>query len=783
VRSVEAVRVGWPSRAPGALLLALLLAVPARLGAEAPGLAGKPLAQALRALQADGLRIIYSDSLVRPEMLVAAEPAGVEPAQRLQALLAPHRLMARAGPLGSWLIVRGRGGRGLEPVAEAGALSPPPVFPAETRMVHISALVSREGRPVPGLTAEDFEVRDNSVPQTVKLVTSESAPNETPVHVVLVVDRSDSVDGESLLELKRAAIAFVGSLRGDDPLTLISFADRIDLWPPAERGRQRVISALETVQGGGTTALRDAVYVAIKMAVSSQGRSLVLILTDGEDVGSWLKPEDVLRVAHEADVMLYAIERRRDDTQSPFLRVLARATGGTVWRLERGSDLTSLLAQAVDEARSSYRLCYEPRGVAPGGTHEIEVHLTRAVGKVRARRAYVAPGLPAASPTAASEAPSAATSADALGAYATEAEPKEGSGEVETPAPEEGAAASPRRTLLCRSARDEPSASASGRVLDLYLAGRVDEATASVTSCVTARLVPAIRSLATARSVPALVALHTDIALRLQAQGRGEDSAEHLALARALVADWLGKLDAGERSARGSFWRSWLLAIGYYYQTYSKPEAALLLFELCQRYFPTDARAWLGAGSVYESTAFPDGFSFVSLRHASGGESRKAEGQYRTALQLDPGLAEAHLRLGRVLARRGQLEEAARELDLVTRGSDDPFLVACAWLFLGEIATERGELMRAASHYRFALEVEPELQVALVALSHTLHREGFQALAAETLQPVLLAQRGRRDNLWLDYHRGLGRKLDDALLGMRAELERARASLRPARGR
>ena len=136
------------------------------------------------------------------------------------------------------------------------------------------------------------------------------------------------------------------------------------------------------------------------MAVSSQGRSLVLILSDGEDVGSWLEPADVLRVAHEADVMLYAIERRRDDTQSAFLRELARATGGATWRLERDSDLTSLLAQAVDEARSSYRICYEPRGVAPGGTHEIDVRLTRVAGKVRARRSYVSPGVPAASPTA-----------------------------------------------------------------------------------------------------------------------------------------------------------------------------------------------------------------------------------------------------------------------------------------------------------------------------------------------------------------------------------------------
>jgi hypothetical protein len=71
--------------------------------------AGRSLIEALAALQAAGLNLIYSSDVVKPWMRVREEPAPGDPRAVLDELLAPHGLEARPGPGGTLLIVRGRG--------------------------------------------------------------------------------------------------------------------------------------------------------------------------------------------------------------------------------------------------------------------------------------------------------------------------------------------------------------------------------------------------------------------------------------------------------------------------------------------------------------------------------------------------------------------------------------------------------------------------------------------------------------------------------------------------
>lgn len=70
-----------------------------------PPCAGRPLADVLAELRASGLRLIFSDALVTPEMRVCTEPLAREPIQVLRQVLQPFTLEARRGPKGSWLVV------------------------------------------------------------------------------------------------------------------------------------------------------------------------------------------------------------------------------------------------------------------------------------------------------------------------------------------------------------------------------------------------------------------------------------------------------------------------------------------------------------------------------------------------------------------------------------------------------------------------------------------------------------------------------------------------------
>lgn len=74
--------------------------------ASAAQYAGRPLVSALHDLERHGLHLIYSSEVVRPDLIVLAEPSATEPRAILDALLQQHHLHAVSGPRGTLVIVR-----------------------------------------------------------------------------------------------------------------------------------------------------------------------------------------------------------------------------------------------------------------------------------------------------------------------------------------------------------------------------------------------------------------------------------------------------------------------------------------------------------------------------------------------------------------------------------------------------------------------------------------------------------------------------------------------------
>ena len=108
-------------------------------------------------------------------------------------------------------------------------------------------------------------------------------------------------------------------------------------------------------------------------------------------------------------------------------------------------------------------------------------------------------------------------------------------------------------------------------------------------------------------------------------------------------------------------------------------------------------------------------------------DEREATRQYRQALAIDPDLTEARVQFGRALQRAGDPEQAVEELGRAAdQGGGGP-TGALAQLFLGEILDERGDAEEAARRYRSALEQDPTLQQAGLALATILWRTGDRA--------------------------------------------------------
>ncbi len=122
-----------------------------------------------------------------------------------------------------------------------------PTFTTSVEAVYLDVFVTRDGRPVPGLAARDFEVRDNGVKQKVTLARLE----EIPIVAVLVFDASSSIAGARLGDLRAAGRALLAGLRPQDEATLVTFSHELRVVVPQAGDRSEPRSAPSTDSSPG----------------------------------------------------------------------------------------------------------------------------------------------------------------------------------------------------------------------------------------------------------------------------------------------------------------------------------------------------------------------------------------------------------------------------------------------------------------------------------------------------------------------------------------------------
>jgi VWFA-related protein len=276
-------------------------------------------------------------------------------------------------------------------------------FRTSVAAVRVDALVTSGNRPVPQLTAANFELRDNGVVQKITDIHHETLP----LNIVCVLDLSGSVAGAPLVQLKQGLTAVIETLAPGDRAALLTFANRLQLHTPLTADRARLRSAVDEVKVGGSTSVFDAVFAGLALREADEGRTLLLLFTDGRDTSSWLSARKLIEAARRTDVVIYPVTLRSIRTalvletsravqakQPPpdaavrVLEDLADETGGRIVYATGESALRTTFLAVMEEFRQRYVLSYEPSGVSGTGWHQIEVRLRGRSGEVRARRGY-----------------------------------------------------------------------------------------------------------------------------------------------------------------------------------------------------------------------------------------------------------------------------------------------------------------------------------------------------------------------------------------------------------
>ena len=275
---------------------------------------------------------------------------------------------------------------------------PPVVFRSGVELVRVDALVVRDNGVVKGLQPADFELRDNGVLQEVVSASLE----QIPIDALFVFDLSGSVSEANARLLRGAAWMFLDGLTPEDRAGLVTFNARPILAQPLAGRLDLVRTALTSIAGGGSTALNDAVYAALRSREPGDTRGAVVIFTDGADNISWLSAAEVVEAARRSDVIVHTVAvgalraampgpwgraMTVGAADNPLLHDLGAETGGQVWSAS-WPELAGAFRAVLDDLRSRYLLTYYPSNVAGSGWHTLEVKVKRGGAKVTARTGY-----------------------------------------------------------------------------------------------------------------------------------------------------------------------------------------------------------------------------------------------------------------------------------------------------------------------------------------------------------------------------------------------------------
>jgi VWFA-related protein len=297
------------------------------------------------------------------------------------------------------------------------AVPPQQTFRITVERVNVGVIVTdNRGKPVEGLSRENFHVTDNGVEQPI----TDFASIDEPAQVLMLVEAGPAVYLLQNAHLFVADTLLSGLSPGDRvafvryndaPLTLLDFTT----------DKRIAQSALEQIRfnlGYGQLNLSSSLNTVLNWLASIPGKKSILLISTGVDTSPEPVMQALLSRLRVDDVRILCIsmsgplrngkegaKRQVQETQAAFeqadrwLKSLAEATGGRVYFPASAKEFQDAYRQIAQLVRHEYSLAFAPPA-ADGTVHMIDVRVeeSKAAGKDKSsdyrvdhREAYVAP--------------------------------------------------------------------------------------------------------------------------------------------------------------------------------------------------------------------------------------------------------------------------------------------------------------------------------------------------------------------------------------------------------
>jgi VWFA-related protein len=272
------------------------------------------------------------------------------------------------------------------------------VLHTDVEEVVLNATVLEGNKLVPDLKADNFQVFEDQVKQTI----ISFQHTDLPVSIALVVDNSGSM-ARKRPSVNKSALDLIQASNPQDEAFVVNFSDEAFIDQEFTSDVNKLRDGLGHIDSKGGTALYDAVVAsADKLAEDAKRPKQVLILiTDGEDNASTLNLEQTIRrVQQLSGPVIYSIGLLFGDEMSHAevrharraLEMLSTETGGMAFFPKSIEQIDQIAAEVARDIRNQYTLGYRStKPTTEPGFRRVQVDAeAKGMGKltVRTRTGY-----------------------------------------------------------------------------------------------------------------------------------------------------------------------------------------------------------------------------------------------------------------------------------------------------------------------------------------------------------------------------------------------------------
>ncbi len=191
-----------------------------------------------------------------------------------------------------------------------------------------------------GSSLEDFE-----------LLNIEDLQDTQEMSVVLVVDRSGSMEGAPMEDTRQAVTNFVKTIDEEIHAGLVAFDDSAQLINGLTENKSGVLRGIASLDAGGGTNIYSGLKLAGQTLESQNGRRVVILLSDGAD-GNAGMIDEVLDELVRKEIYVYTIGFGGADTD--YLSYIARKCGGKFIQADSSSMLGEIYSSIGEYMTNDY---------------------------------------------------------------------------------------------------------------------------------------------------------------------------------------------------------------------------------------------------------------------------------------------------------------------------------------------------------------------------------------------------------------------------------------------